>query len=71
MCKMLLIGVSSYYAWLQRKPGKRQLANANLDIKIKAVFEVHKHRYGWLMNYKCKVKHVAKTVLPDECGSLI
>lgn len=43
---MLLIERSGYYAWLKRKPGKRQQSNDELDNKIKAIFNAHKGRYG-------------------------
>lgn len=43
---MLSIERSGYYAWLQKKPGKRQQQNEILDKKIVAIFNTHKHRYG-------------------------
>jgi transposase InsO family protein len=43
---MFLIERSGYYAWLKRKPGKRQLSNEILDKKIIAVFNTHQSRYG-------------------------
>lgn len=43
---MLLIERSGYYAWLKRKPGKRELSNRGLDQKIVSIFNLHKSRYG-------------------------
>lgn len=43
---MFSIEKSGYYAWLKRKPGKRQQANEVLDRKIISIFEAHKGRYG-------------------------
>ncbi len=46
MFSMFSIERSGYYAWLKRKPGKRQQVNELLDIKIIATFKAHKGRYG-------------------------
>lgn len=46
MCYMFAIVPSGYYAWLKRKPGKRELSNKILDEKIIAIFDGHKSRYG-------------------------
>jgi putative transposase len=46
MCDMFSIERSGYYAWLKRKPGKRLIANEELDKKILVIFNVHKCRYG-------------------------
>lgn len=43
---MFSIERSGYYAWLKRKPGKRQQANEKLDKKIIHIFQSHKNRYG-------------------------
>ena len=43
---MLLIERSGYYAWLDKKPGKRQQQNNILDKKIVNIFNAHKQRYG-------------------------
>lgn len=43
---MLSIGRSSYYAWLIRKPSKRQRENENLDNKITGIFKENSGRYG-------------------------
>ena len=43
---MLSIGRSSYFAWLHRKPSKRQLENENLDNKIISIFRKNSSRYG-------------------------
>lgn len=46
MCELLNISRSGYYEWLNRKPSQRELANKQLDLKIKAIFNEHKQRYG-------------------------
>jgi putative transposase len=46
MCSLLSIERSGYYAWLNKKPGKREEANKLLDVQIKAVFNQHQSRYG-------------------------
>lgn len=43
---MLTIKRSSYYAWLRKQPGKRQLANEKLDKKIIHLFYSHHGRAG-------------------------
>lgn len=43
---MFLIERSGYYAWLKRKPSKRQQANEILDKKIIDIFNYHHSRYG-------------------------
>ena len=43
---MLLIERSGYYAWFQRKPGKRELSNLSLDKKVEFLFKKHRSRYG-------------------------
>jgi len=43
---MLSIGRSSYYSWLKKQPGKRALANLQLDQKIIHLFNAHQSRSG-------------------------
>ena len=43
---MLSIERSGYYAWLKRKPSRRQQSNEALDKKIIDIFSSHKGRYG-------------------------
>jgi putative transposase len=46
MCKVLKVSRSSYYGWLVRKPGKRDLENFELLDRIKKVYESSKRTYG-------------------------
>ncbi|MCH9769631.1 MAG: IS3 family transposase [Gammaproteobacteria bacterium] len=46
ICKILKVSRSGYYDWLTRTPSKRALANLQIDIKIKSIFNEHKQRYG-------------------------
>jgi len=46
MCKVLKVSRSSYYGWLQRKPGKWDIENRILSNRIKEVYEGSKKTYG-------------------------
>jgi len=46
MCAFFNVSCSGYYSWLNRKPSKRDIANKDLDQKIKVIFEANKYRYG-------------------------
>lgn len=37
MCELLRVSRSGFYAWIMRKPSKRDQANQLLDVKIKSV----------------------------------
>lgn len=43
---MLSVDRSGYYAWLHRRPGRREISNKNLDKKILDIYRQHKARYG-------------------------
>lgn len=70
---MFSIERSGYYAWLNRKPGKRHKANQALDQKIISVFNAHRGRYGYprmMDELQQPVKYAVKTVLHEECSAL-
>ena len=46
MCDLFSVSRSGFYAWLTRKPSKRDQENVLLDAKIKFIFAKHKQRYG-------------------------
>jgi transposase InsO family protein len=46
MCKVLKVSRSSYYSWLVRKPGKRDIENEELSDRIKKIYESSKRTYG-------------------------
>ena len=46
MTKVLSVSRSSYYAWLKRKPSKRQIENEELTLKIKHYFKLNRKAYG-------------------------
>ena len=46
MCKVLKVSRSSYYSWLIRKPGKRDIENEDLSNRIKRIYEFSKKTYG-------------------------
>lgn len=46
MCRVLMVSHGGYYAWAQRKPGKRQRDDERLTTDIKRVFEKNHRRTG-------------------------
>ena len=46
MCKVLKVSRSSYYSWLMRVPGKRDIENCDLSDRIKKIYEYSKKTYG-------------------------
>jgi len=46
LCRVLKVSRSGYYAWLNRKPSKREIENNRLEIAIKAEHYAQKERYG-------------------------
>jgi putative transposase len=46
MCKNLNVSKAGYYAWRQRKPSNRDLADAKLLKTIRQVHTKHRSRYG-------------------------
>lgn len=46
MCRVLKVGRSSYYAWLKRPPGPREMANVALLAQIRHYFEQSGRTYG-------------------------
>jgi putative transposase len=46
MCRVLGLSPSGYYAWLQRPPSNRAERDAELVVKIHAVFDDNRQVYG-------------------------
>ena len=46
MCQVLDVSESGYYAWKQRKPSRRALANEQLATRIRQAHETSHHIYG-------------------------
>ncbi len=46
MCEVLKVSRSGYYAWLKRKPSKREIENTRLEVAIRAEHYAQKERYG-------------------------
>ena len=46
LCRTMQVSRTGYYAWKDRKPGKRQIENQTLSEKIKAIFEESKETSG-------------------------
>jgi len=46
MCRVLGLSPSGYYAWLNRPPSKRAERDAELVVKIRAVFDDNRQVYG-------------------------
>ena len=49
---LLEVSKSSYYAWLKRKPSKRDVANNALREQIARVYWQHQGRYGYRRIYE-------------------
>jgi transposase InsO family protein len=45
-CRVLGVSVSGYYASRRRPASQRSQQNRQLEVRIRAVFEQHRHRYG-------------------------
>ncbi len=46
MCRVLEVSESGYHAWSKREPSPRAVANARLEVEIKAAHERTRHTYG-------------------------
>jgi putative transposase len=46
MCALFNVSRSGYYSFVKRAVSKRELANKELDAKIKSIYNQHKKRYG-------------------------
>lgn len=51
MCRVLQVSRSGYYAWRERKPSQRQMANEKLVAEIKRIHEKSRGTYGCLRIY--------------------
>jgi putative transposase len=56
MCNVLSVSRSGYYAWRDRPPSQREMANRALYKQIKAVYDESKGRYGSPRIYKALKK---------------
>lgn len=46
MCRVLRVSRSGYYAWKQRPPSNRELANLELLVQIRAAYQISRKTYG-------------------------
>lgn len=46
LCDSLGVSPSSYYAWRKYEPSKRDLADAQMAAKVRAIYHEHRGRYG-------------------------
>lgn len=46
MCRVLGVSRSGYYAWAAREPSARSKDEAQLRLKIRAIYKKHRGRYG-------------------------
>lgn len=68
MCQVLQVSRSGYYAWRNRKPSQRQMANEELGDKIEEIHTASRGTYGILriyyallkLGYKCGRHRVAR-----------
>ena len=57
MCKVLQVSPSGYYAWRERPPSKREMANRKLTEKIRDAFEESGETYGSPRIYQVMRNH--------------
>ncbi len=50
--RLLSVSSSAYYAWLKRKPSKREIENKELRELIAKVYWQHQGRYGYRRIYR-------------------
>lgn len=68
MCRVLAVSRSGYYAWCQRPPSEREMANQQLLQSIQAIYEQSRERYGspriyaalLQLEFRCSRKRVAR-----------
>ena len=67
MCETMEVSSSGYYDWLGRRPSDRELANIELDSKIKVISAANDGRCGYRRIFKAlrKVTPTVLTVLED------
>ncbi len=46
-CELLKVSRSAFYEWHQHRPSARQLADAELAVRIEDIFEASRGTYGW------------------------
>lgn len=46
LCRMLDLSASGYYAWLNRRPSRRELEEMRLEVEIKAAHQRTRETYG-------------------------
>lgn len=61
MSRLLKVSVSGYYAWLKRKPSKRQQEEARLEIEIKAAHKRTRETFGSVRLQKELLSYGIKT----------
>lgn len=60
MCRVLDVSRSGYYAWRNRGPSARELANQRLLVEIRAIHQASRRSYGYRKVYKALlVKQIA------------
>lgn len=74
LCGLLEVSTSGYYAWVGRKPGKRQRANQDLTEQIREVHKASRKTYGSpritralrKQGVKCGKKRVARIMKENK-----
>ena len=62
LCAVLAVSRSGYYAWLRRRPSRRQQANEHLRGLIRLVHERSRQSYGY------RRVHAALRLEGEDCG---
>ena len=76
---MLGVSKSGYYAWLKRPVSARDSDRRQLDVRVRAAFELHKARYGSTKiaryltgeGYPCSRTRVAKSMKRQGLRSIV
>jgi transposase InsO family protein len=52
MCQVLQVSRPGYHAWCRREPSRRALANQELLVRLRQIFQQHRGRYGYRRVYE-------------------
>ena len=78
MCDVLAVSRSGYYAWRQRRPGSREMANQDLMVEIRTIYQQSRQTYGSPRIYrelrdngvKCSENRVARLMRLNDIRAI-
>jgi transposase InsO family protein len=78
MCEVLAVSRSGYYAWRQRRPGSREMANQDLVGEIRTIYQQSRQTYGSPRIYrelrdngvKCSENRVARLMRLNDIRAI-